>query len=411
MASTPHAPATILFVHNGRDWIRGSERCLLDLMERIDRGRFRPVLWCDAPLLASAAQRLGVEVHLAPTTPGGDGAFPVDRQLARTARAMVRRTGARLIHANALGTLPALVLAARSERIPVLAHLHLIPDEAERRWMLLHQVTLAVGVSRASLHGLLGDGMPVQRTRVIYNGVDGDRLAQGSATGLRAELGIAADAFVVAIVASLIDRKGIDTVLRAVARLAHDGRDVQLLLCGDGPDEPALRDLATSLGVEARAHFLGERGDVGPILRDAADVLASAARLEAFPLNLLEGGECRVPVVVSDIAPHLEAVVDGVTGRIVPVDAADALAAALGELASDPALRERMGAAAQARVRGEFSFAGWIAQFERTFDELLARPTGELGWLRGSSWPPVYTGWVRASLGRRLARLAGGRGA
>jgi glycosyltransferase involved in cell wall biosynthesis len=409
MASTSSGPAPVLFAHHGRDWIRGSERCLLDLIERLDRTRFRPILWCDAPILAEAARAAGAEVHQSRTTAEAGTTLPLDRAMVRTAVDLVRRHGIRLIHANDINPLPALVVTARSQRVPLVSHLHLIPAEAERRWMLLHQVTLAVGVSRASIAGLLADGMPANRTAVIYNGIDGERLARGSAAGLRAERGIAPEAFVATAVASLIERKGIDTVLRAVAELAARGRDVHLLLCGDGPDEASIRELAETLAISHRVHFLGVREDVGPILRDATDVLVSAARLEAFPLNLLEAGECGLPSVVSDIAPHLEAVIDGVTGRIVATDDPSAFAAALEEFAADPAVRRRMGEAARARVRAEFSFERWLTTFEDTYSALLRRPAGELGWVRGSTWPSVYSGWVRSSVGRRLARFAGSR--
>ena len=407
MASPSAGPAPILFAHDGQDWIRGSERCLLDLVETIDRSRFRPIVWCNAATLADAARAAGAEVHFAPTTRAVEGALPVDRGLVRVARDLLQRHGVRLVHVNALGPLPALVVASRSERLPILSHLHLIPTEPERRWMLLHQVTLAVGVSRASIAGLIADGMPTQRTTVIYNGVDASRLGEGNASGLRAELGIATSATVATVVASLIERKGIDTVVRAVAATVATGRDLHLIVCGDGEEERALRALASTLGVGDRVHFLGVRRDVGPILRDASDLLVSGARLEAFPLNLLEAGACGLPVVVSDIAPHLEAVHDGATGLVVPTDDPDAFAAALERLADDPALRRRMGEAGRARVAAEFSFARWLADFERTYDALLARPRAALGWVRGSTWPPVYTTWLRNAVGRRVGRLTG----
>lgn len=405
MASPTQGPAPILFVHEGLDWIRGSERCLLDLVERLDRSRYRPIVWCNAPTLARAARAVGAEVHLARTTPVVPGAFPVHRALVRVARGLIARHGVRLIHANALDPLPALVAAARSARIPIATHMHLIPTEPERRWTLAHQVTLAVGVSRASVAGLLQDGMPAERTTVIYNGVDGERLAHGSAAGLRAELGIPAGSTVATVVASLIARKGIDVAIDAVGQAVAAGRDVHLLVCGDGPNEELLRRRAADRGLAGRAHFLGQRTDVGPILRDASDLLVSAARLEAFPLNLLEAGECAVPVVVSDIAPHIEAVEDGVTGFVVPTDDTAAFAAAVIRLADDPELRRRLGAAAQARVRTRFSFARWLADFDAAYTRLLAIPASDHGWVRGSSWPPVYTAWLRSAVARRAGRL------
>ena len=81
-------PPAILFAHDGEDWIRGSERCLLDLVARLDRDRFHPVVWCNAPTLSAAAA--GAEVRRAPSSPRLAGAFPVDRALVAAARVAER---------------------------------------------------------------------------------------------------------------------------------------------------------------------------------------------------------------------------------------------------------------------------------------------------------------------------------
>ena len=396
-------PAPILFVHHGQDWIRGSERCLVDIIQHLDRDRFRPVLWCDAPSLADAARAAGaVDVHLAPTRALPERFPPVVGPLADTAKALVARYGIRLIHANDLTPFPALVLPARRGRIPLLAQMHLIPTAVERRWSMVHQATLVVGVSHASIDGLLADGMPSERIRVVYNGVDVDRFHGHTDAPLRAELGIPATATVATVVASLIERKGIEVVIRAVAALRHGGRDVHLVLCGDGDQEGALRSLAVELGIDAAAHFVGNRTDVAAILGGATDVLVSAARLEAFPLNLLEAGASGVPAVVSDIGPHRESVVDGETGLVVALDDTASFAAAIGRLADDPELRRTLGANARRRVEAHFTQQQWLAAMHTTYAELVARPRASLGWMGGSTWPPVYTSWIRDALGRRL---------
>ena len=53
----------ILFAHNGLDWVTGSERCLLDLVARLDREHFRPVVMCNGASLAAAAEKLGATVY------------------------------------------------------------------------------------------------------------------------------------------------------------------------------------------------------------------------------------------------------------------------------------------------------------------------------------------------------------
>ena len=403
MGDSSGAPRAILFVHHGEDWIRGSERCLLDLVANLDRARYEPIVWCNAEALAADARAHGATVYREPTDAGGGRMPGLVSRVAWRALTLVRRHRVRLIHANDMTPFPSLIGAARLYRVPLVAHMHLIPTKLERRWALLHQATLALGVSHASVVGLLEDGMPPERIAVVHNGVDVDRLAAAPPSAIRHELGIAPTALVATIVASLIDRKGIDVVIRALAELRGRGRDVHLLLCGDGVDEPKLHDLAAHLGVGEAVHFLGVRSDVGAILNGSTDVLVSAARLEAFALNLLEAGACGVPSVVSDIAPHLESVVDGVTGLIVATNDSAGFARALARLADDPALRRTLGENARNRVRASFTLARWVGDMDRVYTELLARPRRTLGVVRGSTWPPSYTIWLRSAVARRFA--------
>lgn len=398
------SPTPILFVHHGLDWITGSERCLLDLVARLDRTRYTPIVCCNAPTLRAAAAALDAVTYVPPDWEA-HAAFLPNRAHVHAMREIVRRHGVGLIHANDTDPLRTLVPVARGARIPLLAHLHLPLDLDERLWSGLHQVSLAVGVSQAVVEGLRRDGFDPARIAVIYNGVDPERLAQGTARALRGTLGIDADAVVFATVASLIPRKGVDVVLRAFARLHAESRDCHLLVCGDGPLERELRALTAALGIAGRVHFLGRRDDVGAILRDAADVLVTAAREESLGLNVIEAAIFGRPPVVSDLAPHLEMVTDGEDGAVFPRDDVPALAAMMAALVADPERRRRLGAAASERARGSFLVTRYVAEFDAAYQRLLAGPPARYGWRGSWSWPPVYGRWAADAARRRLKRV------
>jgi glycosyltransferase involved in cell wall biosynthesis len=251
--------------------------------------------------------------------------------------------------------------------------------------------------------------MSADRLRVIYNAVDADRLHRGDATGLRAALGIGPGELVFAGVGSLIHRKAHDVTIRAAAALNRRGVAAHLLVCGDGEESPALRALAQSEGVADRVHFLGYRGDVGAVLRDATDVFVTSARDETLGLNVLEAQWLGLPVVASDIPAHREALVVGRTGLVVPLEAPDAVADAVAALAADPGRRATIGEAGRAVARTRFTMDRYVAEFEALYASLLARPRRDFGWVHASSWPRAYTRWMAHGVRRRLGlgRAAG----
>jgi glycosyltransferase involved in cell wall biosynthesis len=401
-AVTPREPpAPVLFVHHaGTNWIRGSTRCLLDLLTHIDRARFRPVVWCNQPVILDAVAALGVATHRARDWESGHPLRPDARWIAETDD-LIRRYGVRVVHADEFTQASVLIRATRRARIPLVAQLHQVPTPDERLWSLLHQVDLAVGTTRACVTGLLDDGFPEARTAVIYNGVDPARLSAGEARSLRRDLGISPDGVVVTLVGSLIHRKAVDVALRAWEGLPAGAVECHLLVCGSGPEREALEELAASLGITRRVHFLGERADAGAVLRDATDILLATSRDESFGLTLAEAGVFSLPVVASRIPAHAEVIADE-AGVLVPPEDAGSFAAAIGRLAADRALRRRLGEAGRRRVESMFLIERYVRDYEAVYARMIAAPPATYSWRRAARWPRAYNAWIREAAGRRL---------
>ncbi|MFT3793058.1 MAG: glycosyltransferase [Rudaea sp.] len=150
--------------------------------------------------------------------------------------------------------------------------------------------------------------------------------------------------------------KGFDVLLRALAQTPEAG----LLLIGSGECDAGLRALARELRIEDRVHFAGHVDDA-ELARAYAQAqlfcLPSIERTEAFGVVLIEAMRARLPVVATAIAGSGVGyvVADGVNGTLVAPGDAAALAAAIRRFAADAALRERYGAAGQARWLAEFT--------------------------------------------------------
>jgi glycosyltransferase involved in cell wall biosynthesis len=198
-------------------------------------------------------------------------------------------------------------------------------------------------------------GAAPERVRVFANTVDVERYGDladrlgARRDELRAGLGIAADDVAAVCVARLAPEKGIDVLLRAVAR-AGDERLVAVLV-GDGPERAHLEQFAAEVGV--RVTFTGDRPWKSVIeAYVAADVFALLSAREPWGVVVNEASACGLPLVLSDrVGAARDLLRGGENGLLVPAGDVDGAAAALARLASDAGLRDRMGARSRELVQ------------------------------------------------------------
>ena len=139
-------------------------------------------------------------------------------------------------------------------------------------------------------------------------------------------------------------------LLRALARLASF--DWQLEFAGDGPLEPACRELARGLGLEDRVRFSGYVCEVAPFLA-RSQIFALCSYSEAFPRSVLEAMRAGLPVVASDVGGIREAVDNGDSGFLVEATEG-AMSAAIAKLLEDGGVRQRQGSRARLTFEARF---------------------------------------------------------
>jgi glycosyltransferase involved in cell wall biosynthesis len=140
---------------------------------------------------------------------------------------------------------------------------------------------------------------------------------------------------------------------------------------GRGGDQRELLEaFAREHGFLDRLHLLAQREDI-PNLLAAADVFAMPSLWEGLPLALLEAMLAGRPIVASRISGIPEAVTDDVEGLLSTPGDIESLRQALGRLLSDSALRTRLGAAARARARREFTVEAMVDAYERRYRAAL----------------------------------------
>jgi len=226
------------------------------------------------------------------------------------------------------------------------------------------------------------------RVSMVPCGVDLDEFAPGDKRSARRSLGLADDEFVVLQLGRLVPRKGIDNVVRALAKLDPAWRARLVVVGGETarPDASAtpeiarLRDLAARLGIADRVTFTGhrQRADLRACYL-AADVFVSTPWYEPFGITPLEAMACGTPVVGSAVGGIQYSVQHGTTGYLVPPHDPAALAERLALLHANPSLAEALGRAGVARVRSMFTWDKVAAELANTYHALRAPRSGRPG--------------------------------
>jgi glycosyltransferase involved in cell wall biosynthesis len=211
-----------------------------------------------------------------------------------------------------------------------------------------------------SVAAAIGAGSSV----IIHNGVDAERFdANRVGPGLRHELGIPADAPVVAMVARPRPLKNFEMLAEAMVQVVRELPSARLLIAGDTEKRPDWAPYGwrqyyerhfAALGLGSCTTFLGHRDDVERVYA-CADVAVLTSHGEGQPNAVIEAMSMSRPLVVNGVSALADLVEDGVQGFVSPQDDARAFAERLVALLRDPSLRARMGAAGRRVVTERYS--------------------------------------------------------
>jgi glycosyltransferase involved in cell wall biosynthesis len=208
----------------------------------------------------------------------------------------------------------------------------------------------------------------------IPNGFDTCAFAPDEAEGaaFRTRFGIANDGAVVVSAGKLVAGKRFDRGVEALARVSLK-HGLTYVLCGDGPEELHLREMANRLGVRLLITGMIDQKALRAAY-NAADAVLHPGR-ETFGNVVGEAMSCGRPVVCVNEGASPEVV--GHAGVLVPPDDTDALASAVAGILNDPERRRTMGASARHRIEQVFSIDKMVSGYENMFTDLLARRSGK----------------------------------
>lgn len=224
------------------------------------------------------------------------------------------------------------------------------------------QATVAVAVSDKIKKELVEEiGIPGDRIQVILNGVDLQEFVPGEAN--RQELNLPTAPLALFAGDIRTNRKNLDTVLYALKNVTN----LHLVVVGSTEKSP-YPQLAETLGLKQRVHFLGYRRDIAKIMQ-ATNFFVFPSRYEACTLVLLEAMASGLPVITATTAGGAELVTSECGFVLNDSDDVNALASAMNTLASDPYLCIQMGQSAR-KVAEQNSWKSKAEKYVDLFEDL-----------------------------------------
>lgn len=220
------------------------------------------------------------------------------------------------------------------------------------------------------------------KIEVIPCGTDLEKFGNISRLEARQQLGIAPDAKVILYVGRFDPRKGIETLVRAVAKSSlRDQPDLRLVIGGgsrpgqsDGRERDRIGNIVSELELDSITTFPGRLGNSNlPLYYAAADVCVVPSHYEPFGLVPLEAMASRTPVVASNVGGLKFTVVPEITGLLVPPKDEPGFTTAIDRILSDLTWRDQLGETARQRVEIAFSWQSVAANLGQLYTSLLAQ--------------------------------------
>ena len=362
------------------EWLEiggGLETAVATMVKGLDHGRYNIRVWCLSAggTIAQEIENEGIEVRILNLRNYHNPA-----NIIRLARRL-RGESIHILHAHGYfpGTFGRLAGIIAGVRVLIL-HVQTSHQKRSNRHLIMDRLLSRftgkiIACSESARRYLIDfEGINNKKVVTIHNSVDLRRFEnvdKDEVENLRRELCIDISTKVVCTVARLDPIKGLGYLLQAAAIVVSHIRDVKFIFVGEGPLEDELKKETQQLGIAEEVVFTGIRKDI-PVLLSASDIFVlSSPEREGLPNVIPEAEACSKPVIATTIGGIPEAVIDGVTGFLVPPKDAKALADKIIFLLQDVSHANKMGQRGRDLCLRQFSVETMIRKLDRLYLNLL----------------------------------------
>jgi glycosyltransferase involved in cell wall biosynthesis len=230
---------------------------------------------------------------------------------------------------------------------------------------------LVVANSVAGQNFILSRNVPEEKTRIILNGIDEQRIRITRPPKLVIdELGIALRGPIVGMVARIVPQKDHETFLKATKIIIHVYPDARFILIGNGPEFDRMNALAKELRIDRSVYFLGHRPDVANYVNIFDVVLLTSRKSEGCSNALIEAMMLGKPVVTTRVAGNESFIQHEKNGFLVQPRNPEELAKTTLRLLGDETLRSDIGRRAKEMAMTQFSQESMVKSYEQLYYHL-----------------------------------------
>lgn len=356
--------------------IGGMEKALVQLVNRLDRTRYKNFICCiesngQASALSGQILNDSVEFINFKKKTG------IDISLALKLARAISENKIDIIHMRNwssifYGTIGACLSFGKRRLVADVRGMH-SPDQYRGMKAMSGFINKYIAVSK-DIAGALEEEGGIARQKIVtmHNGVDISRFENNvfKRDLTRKELGIGQDDMVVGTVGRLAKVKNYEILLRAFHAVSEKMERAKLIFVGDGPEKETLRKLSADLSIAGKVVFRGFDTSVEKFYR-IMDIFVLPSIREGSSNTILEAMASHVPVLASDAGGNKELVRDKESGGIFPSNDYRSLAVLIEEYLGDPELCKKMAENAFLRLKDEYDINKTVAKYEGIYSEIV----------------------------------------
>jgi glycosyltransferase involved in cell wall biosynthesis len=366
MKYIPTEGYNILYTTSFSDMAGGGQWSLYYLVKHLNKDIFHPIVLCPEEgdlaekMRAAGADmiflRMGRIRHL--------NLFAVWKLTS-----IIKKQKINLVHTDSSTETFYAGIAARIMGIPIIWHIRVSEHECflDRILSLLSTRLILVAEALSSRFKWLKN---TQKMVVVYNGIDIEEFDTfRKSSFIREEFNIKKDTILLGFIGRIEKRKGPEYLISAMKNVDN----AKLILVGKGKEGylKRVKKLCEKSGVLKRVINAGYRKDIPSILKEIDIIVFPTISGEGFSRVILEAMAAAKPVIATDDAGNKEAVLNGITGYIVPAKDTIALGIKINELTAGKEKREQMGSSGRQRVEEMFTMERNIRKIEKLYFEVL----------------------------------------